>query len=106
MLGSSFGYPLERAGTLKATFGSNNKIFRIGVEGFCNKQLTYLWSIRVSGIDQVDAQFKGAAQGCDGFWYVCWGSPVASTGVGICTEAQPLAFAASTNIKNPPSFLR
>src|SRR5260370_9298072 len=103
MLGSSFGYPLERAGTLKATFGSNNKIFRIGVEGFCNKQLTYLWSIRVSGIDQVEAQFKGAAQGCDGFWNVCWWSPDAFTGVADWSGPRPTALYVSANSNHPTS---
>src|SRR5258708_6185772 len=106
MLGSSLGYPLEGAGTHKATFGINNNISRIWVEGVFNKHLTYLWSIRVSGIDQVYAHFKCAAQGCDGFWYVCWWSPDAFTGDAHCTEAQTIDLEVSTNSKHPTSFCR
>ena len=61
MLGTSVGYPLVRARTQIATFGSNDKIFRIGVEGFCNEQLTYLWSIGVSSIDTEHLCQRGRA---------------------------------------------
>src|SRR6266851_7806622 len=104
MFGASVWYPLVRTRTHKASFGSNDKIFWIGIEGFCNEVLTHLWSIGISSIDQVDAQFKGAAQDCDGFLLVCRWSPDALTGEAQCTEAQTVDLEVSTNGKYPASF--
>src|SRR2546429_6796531 len=41
----------------------------------------------VSSIDQVDTQFKGAAQDCDGFWLVGRRAPDAFPGEAHGTEA-------------------
>src|SRR5258708_17184245 len=98
--------PYVRTRTHIATFGRDDKIFRIGVEGFCNEQLTYLWSIGVSSIDQVDTQFKGAAQDCDGFLLVRWWSPDTWAGEAHCTKAQAIDLEVSTNGKHPTRFRR
>src|SRR2546425_9223350 len=101
MLGASVGYPLIRARTYKTTFGSNDKIFRIGVEGFCNEQLTDLWSIGVSSVDQVDTQFEGAAQDCDALLLVGRWSPDAWAGEAHGTEAQTIHGQIAANGKCP-----
>src|SRR5258708_39950265 len=106
MFRASVWYPLVRTRTHKASFGSNDKIFWIGIEGFCNEVLTHLWSIGISSIDQVDTQFKGAAQDCDGFLLVGWWSPDALTGDAHGTEAQPIDLEVSTNGQHPTRFRR
>src|ERR1700694_3452779 len=104
MFGASVGYPLVRTRTHKSSLGRNDKIFRIGIEGFCNEQLTYLWSIGVSGIDQVDTQFKCAAQNRDSFLFVGWWSPDTFTGDAHSTEAQSIDLEVATNGKHPTRF--
>src|SRR5438132_11003165 len=101
VLCASVGYSLIRARTYKATFGSNDKIFRIGVEGFCNEQLTDLWPIRVSSIHQVDTQFEGAAQNCDALLLVGRWPPDAWTGETHGTEAQTIYGQIAANGKCP-----
>src|SRR6266699_3833735 len=97
MFGASVRNPLVRTGTQKATFGSDDEIFWIGVERFCNEQFTYLWPIGISSIDQIDAQFKGAAQDCDSLLLIRWWSPDAWTCEAHSTEAQTIDLEVSTN---------
>src|SRR5260370_7168094 len=99
MFGASVWYPLVRTRTHKASFGSNDKTFWIGIERFCNEVLTHLWSIGVSSINQVDAKFKAAAQHCDGFLLICRSPPDAFTGEAHCTEAHATHLELSTNSK-------
>src|SRR5216683_986294 len=106
MFGTSVLRPLIRASTQDAPLGRDDKVFRIGIEGFCDEVLTHLWSIGISSIDQVDAQFYGAAQDCDGFLLVCRWSPLALTSEAHCTEAQAVDLEVSTNGKYPASFRR
>src|SRR5579864_3033282 len=106
MLGASVGDPLVRARTQKATLGSNDKIFRIRVERFCNEQLTYLWSVGVSSIDQVDTQFKGTAQDCDGFMFVGRWSPDARACQAHGTVAQTIHGQIAANGKCPAGCSR
>src|SRR2546429_5458480 len=60
----------------------------------------------VSSIDQVDTQFKGAAQDCDGFWLVGRRAPDAFPGEAHGTEAQTIDFQIATNGKHPAGFRR
>src|SRR5437588_11386248 len=106
MFGASVWYPLVRARTHIASFGGNDKISRIGIEGFCNEQLTYLWSIGVSGIDQVDTQFKCAAQNLDSFLFVGWWSSDSFTGDAHSTAPQTIDLQVATNGKHPTRFRR
>src|SRR5260370_16439376 len=106
MFGASVLSPLIRASSQDAPLGRDDKVFRIGIEGFCNEILTHLWSIGIRSIDQIDAQFKGAAQDCDGFLLVRRWSPDAFTGEAHCTEAQTIDLEVSTKGKYPASFRR
>src|SRR2546423_6122871 len=106
MFGASVGYPLVRAWAHIASFGGNDKISRIRVEGFCDEQLTYLWSIGVSGIDQVDTQFKRAVQNRDRFLFVGWWSPDTFTGDAHSTEAQTIDLEVVPNGKHSTRFRR
>ena len=73
--------------------------FRIRVERFCNERLGYLWSVGVSGIEQVHSQFKGAVQDSDGFLLISWWSPDARACEAHCAEAETIHCQVSANGK-------
>src|SRR5581483_5785105 len=106
MLRMPIRWPLVGAGTQKAAFSSDNKILRVGVEGFSDKRLAHLWPIGISGIYQVNAQIKGAAQDSNGFLLVRRWSPDTRTGDTHRAKAQAIDLQISTDGKRSTGFRR
>ena len=99
MFGASVLWPLVGACTQKPPFGRDDQIFRRRVESFCDERLTHFWSVGVSGIYQIHAQFKGAAQNSDSFLLVRWRSPDAWACQAHGSEAETIDCQVSANRK-------
>src|SRR5258708_6223405 len=99
MFGASVLWPLVGASTQKTPLSRDDQAFRIGVERFGNERLGYLWSVGISGIEQVHSQFKGVAQDGDSFLLVSRWSPDARACEAHSAEAETIHRQVSANRK-------
>src|SRR5579859_708160 len=97
MFGTPVLRPLIRACTQETAFGGDDKVFRIGVESFCDERLTHFWSVGVSRIYQIHSQFKRAVQDSYGFLLIRRWSPDAWTCQAHGSEAETIHCQVSAN---------
>ena len=62
VFGASDREPLVRTLAGEPGFGGDNEAFRVGSKRFTDQAFAHFWSIGVGGVDEVDAQFHGAAE--------------------------------------------
>jgi hypothetical protein len=72
--------PLAGADTLPSALGGDDEVVRVGMEGFSDELFGDVGAVGVGGIDEVDAEFDGSAEGGNGGIAVDWWSPDAFAG--------------------------
>ena len=80
MLGLSVFNPAVGAGTIEAALGGDDEIRWIRMQGFGNDFLADPWPVGIGCVDEVDAEFDGAAQNSNGFGAIGRLTPDAVTG--------------------------
>src|SRR6516162_4655464 len=80
--------PLIRPGTLPTTFGGDHKISRIGEQRLGNQLFTHVWTVGISRIDKVHAQFHSSTKHGQGRLAILGRSPNALTSETHGAEAE------------------
>src|SRR5690242_6283747 len=80
MLWAGIVRPLIRTRTFPATLGGDDQIGGVGVERFGNQLFRYARTVRICGVNQVDAEFYGLLQGSECSGFVCRRAPDSWTG--------------------------
>src|SRR6201996_9492438 len=75
MLWAGIVQPLKRSTALPSTLGGHDESGRVRVQGLGNQLFGNIRTIRVGGIDEVDAQFNGPAQSGKRLRLVFGGAP-------------------------------
>src|SRR5438552_18416127 len=89
MLWAAVLNPFVRSGPLKAGFGRNQKIGRIGMQRLGDQTFTNYGTVGVGGVDEIDSQLDRAAQDCDCLGMIGRFSPDAIAGEWHCAEPAP-----------------
>ena len=80
MLRAGVVSPLGGARALPSALGGDYKTCEVGVEGLSDEFFGDVRAVGVGGVDEVDSQFNGAAEGSDGGGVIVGWSPDAFTG--------------------------
>lgn len=72
--------PLAGSGALPAALGGDDEAVGIGMEGLGDEVLGDVGAVGVGGVNEVDAELDGAAEGGNGGVAVFWGAPDAGAG--------------------------
>ena len=97
MLWAAVLNPFVRSGPLKAGFGRNQKIGRIGMQRLGDQTFTNYGTVGVGGVDEIDSQLDRASQDCDCLGMIGRFSPDAIAGELHCTEPEPANWNIATN---------
>ena len=89
--------PFVRSGPLKAGFGRDQEIGRIGMQCLGDKTFANYGAVGVGSVDEIDSQLDGAAQDCDCLGMIGRFSPDAIAGELHCTEPEPANWNIATN---------
>ena len=65
MIGAGVVYPLAGADALPSALGSDDEVGGVGREGFGDEFFRDIGAVGVGGVDEVDAEFDGAAESGD-----------------------------------------
>ena len=97
MLRASVLDPFVRSGPLKAGFGRDQEIGRIGMQRLGDQTLANYGTVGVGGVDEIDSQLDRASQDCDCLGMIGRFSPDAIAGELHCTEPEPTNWNIATN---------
>src|SRR6266704_6216172 len=104
MLWAAVLNPFVRSGPLKAGFGRNQKIGRIGMQRLGDQTFTNYGTVGVGGVDEIDSQLDRASQDCDCLGMIGRFSPDAIAGELNCAEPEPANWNIATSQKCSACF--
>jgi len=92
--------PLVGAGALESTLGGDYQVGGIRMQRFGDELFADVGAVGVGGVDEVDAEFDGAAQDVDGFGVILGRTPNAFSGDahGAKTETMDVEIVADAEV--------